>query len=429
MQTVSSDVRKGDPNATWEVVLYATRPAAAEFPVDLYFDDNVVWHQQQFGKAGQVATANLVVADKGVYGNNYLADLVQRIPRRREHKTRIENRFRGWTFMLLNAILNFALEQKLDYVFSPTSDFVLAQVPANRSVQRQLFDRIYDRTVIDRYQAIRRGKWWVIDVEANRHRIVIPERRQEPLPNGKTICVCHDIERGMGHLDVDPAFARFADTVSPKHLDAMLSIEAEARLKATYNVVGTIVPEIRKDIEEQGHCIGFHSYDHKIALGGPPSRNPHIDLSALHPRKNPWFSDQLNQCRRIDYRIKGYRPPQSKITADISDDRLCFYNFEWLASSVSSVGLIQPRMVNRIVKIPILFDDFDLYKRGMRFEDWANHAINIIRRHDCVAFSLHDCYGDFWLPFYGRFLDEIRSLGEFKTLTEVSNEMILSAAN
>ncbi len=420
---------EGDPNKQWEVILNSAPHLIDEFPRSLFFDDDIVWHQQQFGQMGHIAFAYLVIRDSNLYGLNYVSDVVQRISRKKEHRTRIEKKFRGWHHMLLNSIMNFALEHKLKRFYSPTADLAIDNTDPNRTVQRELFDRVYDRAVTERFLAVREGQWWVIEVEANRDRIIIPELRQESLANQKTICVCHDIERGLGHLDVDPAFARFADHVSPKNLETMRAIEMQAPLKATYNVVGTIMPEIRKDIEEEGHCIGFHSYDHKIALGGLPSHNPQIDQSDLDRRKNPWFSDQLNQCRRIDYRIKGYRPPQSKITADISDDRLCFYNFEWLASSASSVGLTQPRMVNRIVKIPILFDDFDLYKRGMRFEDWANNAINIIRRHDFVAFSLHDCYGDFWLPFYGRFLDEIRSLGEFKTLTEVSNEMILSAAN
>ena len=419
---------EGDPNKQWEVILNSAPQLIDEFPQSLFFDDDIIWHQQQFGQVGHIAFAYLVIRDSNLYGLNYVSDVVQRISRRKEHRTRIEKKFRGWHHMLFNGIMNFALEKQLKTVYSPTADLALENTDPKRVVQRALFDRVYDKALTERFLAVREEKWWVIDVEANRHRIVIPERRQELLPNGKTICVCHDIEKGMGHLDVDPAFARFADQVSPKHLDAMLSIEAEANLKATYNVVGTMVPGIRKDIEEQGHCIGFHSYNHKIAPGRAPVDNPEIDQTAGDARKNLWLSDQLNQCRRIDYRIKGYRPPQSKITADISDDILCFHNFEWLASSVSSLGFIQPKMVNRIVKIPILFDDFDLYKRGMRFDDWADNAINIIRRHDLVAFSLHDCYGEFWLPFYRRFLDEIRSLGEFKTLTEVSNAIVLSKA-
>ena len=41
---------------------------------------------------------------------------------------------------------------------------------------------------------------------------------------GKTICLCHDIERGLGHVDVDPNYAEFANKTSLKNLEEMLII-------------------------------------------------------------------------------------------------------------------------------------------------------------------------------------------------------------
>src|SRR5215510_16782 len=43
-----------------EIVLYAHSEALSEFPEKLFFDDDLSWHQQQFGKPGQLATANLL---------------------------------------------------------------------------------------------------------------------------------------------------------------------------------------------------------------------------------------------------------------------------------------------------------------------------------------------------------------------------------
>jgi len=37
----------------WEIVIYADSPVIDEFPQALFFDDDVIWHQQQFGKSGQ----------------------------------------------------------------------------------------------------------------------------------------------------------------------------------------------------------------------------------------------------------------------------------------------------------------------------------------------------------------------------------------
>ena len=205
-----------------------------------------------------------------------------------------------------------------------------------------------------------------------------------------------------------------------KNIDEMLSIEREMKIKATYNVAGLLFNELRERMEKDGHCLGFHSYDHKIN-----------SVSAL---KNTFRSilnlpvEQLYKLRSIDYRIRGYRPPQSKLTSDISDRNLCYYNFDWLASSVSSLKLAFPKMQSRIVKIPILFDDYDLYKRKMKYEDWEEKAMDAIRKNYFVAFSLHDCYAQYWLPHYKEFLRKISGSGEFMTLDEVANKVILGNA-
>ena len=81
-----------------------------------------------------------------------------------------------------------------------------------------------------------------------------------------------------------------------------------------------------------------------------------------------------------------------------------------------------------MVKIPIQFDDFDLYTGKVKYEDWSERATDIIKENDFVAFCLHDCYADFWLPHYKELLQNIRRLGKLKTLNEVSNEVILANA-
>jgi hypothetical protein len=81
-----------------------------------------------------------------------------------------------------------------------------------------------------------------------------------------------------------------------------------------------------------------------------------------------------------------------------------------------------------LVKIPIDFDDFPLYKRGEPFAQWESRALTIIERNDFVAFGLHDCYADFWLPHYRTFLKKISGLGKFKTLDAVANETLFAHA-
>ena len=416
-----------DPNKLWELVLYATSPVIDEFPDELFFDDHLVWHQQQFGKVGQVATANLLVDGKALYTMTHISDLVQRISRRREYKTRIENRFKGWPYLLLNAIMNFARENNLQRVFSPTSTLALERTDRKRTVKKELFERVYDRAVTTLFQVQREGGWWMIDVSKNRDRIVFPEKKYETIPAKKTICLTHDIEGGLGHLDVDPTFAEFADRAASTHLHEMLRIEKMTGVKATYNVAGCLMEERRGHIEQDGHCVAFHSFDHKIRNFWLYAK---IKGTIFERALRRWtqkhdYRGQLSRCRQVDYRIKGYRPPRSVLTFELSEQNLCYHNFEWLASSKNSLGITSPIMQNRIVKIPVLFGDFKLYKNNVSYHDWECEALNTVKQHDIVTLDLHDCYAHFWLPYYREFLEKVKAMGVFKTLNEVANEVIL----
>lgn len=404
----------------WEIVLYADDSVVAEFPRELFFDPDIVWHQQQFGRPGQVATADVVIAGKTLYSMAHLSDVFQRISRRREHKTRIETKLRGWSHMLMNSIVNFACERGLTAVRTPTAELALRHTDPARQVKADIFERIYDLTVQRLYSCRQDSKWWVISLDENRDRLVRPERQSESMPDPKTICICHDIERGLGHRTVDPSFARVADETAPGHLAAMLMMEATSQVKATYNVVGSIVPEVRASIEEFGHSLGFHSFDHDIRKAGWGVRW----RDTLLGRKSDTGNDQLPRCRQVDYRIKGYRPPQSAMTSELSDDNLCFHNFEWLASSVSALGITGPELLNRVVRIPIVMDDFDLH-RNHPYERWEARVMEKVERWHFAAISLHDCYGDLWLPHYERLLEKMSKLGEFRTLDEVAGAVSL----
>jgi hypothetical protein len=393
-----------EPNEFWEIVLYADSSLTADLPRNLFFDDDLLWHQQQFCRVGQVATVDLVLDGPDLYSMAHQSDLVQRISRRREYKTRIEKRFKGWNHMLLNAILNFALENGATHVHTPTAELACEHTDRTRIVRRELFDRVYDRDVERLFAARRQGRWWVIDVGENTDRLVAPEVRTDAMDAEKTISVCHDLERGTGFLDVDPEFAKVADEHSPESLDEMLAVEQAVGVTATYCVVGTLMNEVQAKLESGGHCVAFHSYDHR-----------------LEP-------DQLARCRRIDYRLKGYRPPRSRITPELSEENLCFHNFEWLASSALSLDTELPELRRRVVRIPILFDDHALHTGALTYDEWERDALQQIQRHDFVAFSLHDCYAPLWLRHYPRFLENVARLGRLRTLNDVSSRVILANA-
>jgi hypothetical protein len=130
----------------------------------------------------------------------------------------------------------------------------------------------------------------------------------------------------------------------------------------------------------------------------------------------------------VDYRLKGYRPPQSRLSADLGDGNLSFHGFEWLASSAWSLGFRAPRMENGIVKIPILFDDYEMFRKGVPFAEWRARALALVDTRPFVAFSLHDCYAEHWLPHYAGFLADIRARGQLRTLDEVAADVALAHA-
>ena len=395
---------KDDPERMREIVLYAEPPVLTEFPPDLFFDDELVWHQQQLGLPGQVACANLVLAGSTVNSITLVSDLVQRISRRREHKTRIEKRFDGWCHMLLNAVLSFADEQRATRVRIPTAALARRHTDRARVVGLGLFERVYDRTVNDLFPTRRDGEWWEVDVAEARSRVLVPERRTEPIRRKRTICICHDIERGIGHADVDPEFARRAEQSSPGDLAAMRAIEAELSIKATYCVVGSLLAEVRDGLEGDGHALAFHSYDHRLDR------------------------DQLRRCRQVDYRLKGYRPPRSVVTAELTDRRLLFHNFEWLASSSRSLGIAAPQMRDGLVRLPIACDDYPLHTGQVSYEEWERSVVEQVSENDFTTIGLHDCYAAHWLPRYRRFLYRLREIGELRTLDEVAAEVTLCSA-
>jgi peptidoglycan/xylan/chitin deacetylase (PgdA/CDA1 family) len=299
---------------------------------------------------------------------------------------------------------------------------------AGRDVKPELFERVYDRHVFDGFKVRRKRDWWEIDVAANRDRVVAGTPKTEPIASSATICLCHDIERGLGHRTVEPAFAELADGEAPARLAVMLDAERDAGIRGTYNVVGALLPDVRMQIESAGHAVGFHTFDHDLQMH---SRFWRLAIRGVGrfgsvPRGGA-FARQLGRCRRIDRRIKGYRPGQSRLGSDTDPRSLAYYNFEWLASSTDSLRIREPEMDQGIVKIPILLDDFTMH-RSESYDVWEQRALQVAQRNAFVAVSLHDCYGDLWLDRYPTFLRRLQELGEFKTLDEVAAEVTLAHA-
>jgi hypothetical protein len=392
----------GDLSAHWQLLLYADPALAEEFPEEVFFDDDVNWHRQQFGREGQVASATLVLAGQDAYSLVHQSDLVQRIGRIPEHRSRIENRFKGWPQMLLNGLLAFAAERGACHLHTPTAELALEHTDPAREVAGELFQRVYDRPV-EGFAPDRRDGWWRIDLARNADAVVHPSHGHEELREERTVCVCHDIERGYGHRDVDPDFARRADRAAAGHLEEMLAIEAAVGIPATYQVVGVLVPELQARLRDAGHAVAFHSYDHSSP-------------------------GQLDACREVDYRIKGYRPPRSQLNGELSDDRLAFHNFEWLASSAGSLGTELPTLPNRVAKLPVSVDDFALHTGERSYAEWESDVLRRVAEQPFTSIGLHDCYGHHWLPRYASLLDTLGQGAQLRTFDDVAAEVFFAHA-
>jgi len=389
--------------AHWQLLMYADSALIEDFPRELFFDDDLIWHQQHLGRWGQVASASIAIHSGVMFTSTHFADLVQRVARVRGHRTQIEKRLRGWPWMLLNGVLAFARERGIGTVCVPGSRLAMRHTDPARTVQPYLFERVYDRPTAEFPGVTAEHGWWRIDVATAQAAVLNPVLATERFAPEKVVCMFHDLERGLGHRDVDPALEQRANATARAALDAMLAAEADARVSVTYNVVGEILTEVREQIESAGHAVAFHSFDH-----GEGS--------------------QLQRCRELDYRLKGYRPPRSVLTEDTRDEHLAFHNFEWLASGVESLGTEMPEMRNRLVRLPVTLDDFPLYTGAQRYEDWERDLLNHVERHAYTAIGLHDCYSHLWLVNYPQLLDRLGSAARLCTFDELSAEVIIGAA-
>ena len=379
-----------------------------QLPEALFTDHDVNWHNQQFGQKGLIAAAGLWVRDSRATITLIQSDVCQQLYRHRELrrscKTRVESRFKYWYRFLLNAVLDACLDADIATLYSPTSQQIVSHI--TKCIKPDLFLRIYDspehayqcRRIVDSGT-----EYWEVPLKPNAARIVRLRRVKwgGPSEDGlRKICIVHDIE---GNVDTAVSALECWN-----NLERMLRLEKELGVSATYCILGRSFHRARNVIIDfnHRHAIGFHSMDH--------------DLANLN---------QLLQCREVDLRVRGYRPPKSRITNELSDENLAYHNFEWLASSVYSFGHNDCILRNGIVKIPIHVDDYHLFTGCKDYLKWKSALCDRAGLCSLFGVGLHDCYAGKWLEYYPELLSKLALLGKFVTADEVCDEMYLQAVN
>jgi hypothetical protein len=387
-----------NPTAQWEILLHATSPRLDEVPRELFFDDDIVWHKRQYGMDGHVAFGFVAVDADRMFGLNYVSDVVQRISRRRELKTRIETVLRGWTYMLLNGLLNFAVEMRIRTFFSPTAELIMQN---SRPAQPELFERIYDHTPGALFEVRRRGPWWVVDVEANRHRLVRPEPRTAPTRPEATLCLVHDLSaRDVG---ARPAVTRPSQAI--RLVEDTTRVVKGLGCPVTFIVPRALFDEVRGRVAGEEHALGFAS-DHALVSG------------ELGP--------ELVRCRGVDQRTKGYRLADAR-PAELQEAlELCYHKFDWLLVAGSRANRATLGLERGVVNIPISLDDHALAEPGC--DTWASQLEAIVNTEPPAVVSLGTNWSRLDLDGRRRLLERVARPADLKTCDQLTEAFILSRA-
>jgi hypothetical protein len=372
-------------------------------PDDLFTHPEINWHNQQLGQKGLIAAAGLWIKDSTVTISTLQSDLCQQLYRHSELrsscKTQVETHFKYWYAILLNAVFDLCLDAGISVVYCPTGLQIIRET--QKQVIADLFMRIYDyanEAYLCRRVIRGTAEYWKMSVPANHERIarlIFDTGIAAGDEEGARICIFHDIEE---NIDTNISAGECAH-----NLTTMLEIEDDVGVNATYNILGLLFRGKREEIQTSNprHSLAFHSYNHNLD-----------DL------------DQLQRCRKVDLRVRGYRTPKSRITSELSDYALTYFNFEWLASSGKSLGHAHCKLENGIVKIPIQQDDYPLATKSVDYLRWEGDLLRLARAHTFVAFGLHDCYAREWLRHYPRLLVELAKIGRFVTADQICNNIL-----
>ena len=382
--------------------LYATDVDG--LPEALFSDKRINWHQQQLGLKGHVASAGMYLHNRDDAFVLWLqSDLCQQLYRhaelREQCRTQVDSRFGHWHQVLLNAILDFCLDRNMKTLYVPTGDSVLRLT--RKRIWPQLFRRVYDDVFrrLDCGRCIVGGvEYWRTPILENLSRIA-PLRNHDPMaiapPSG--VCIFHDIEE-----NVDTEVAK-ADC--KRWLLEMLGIERAASVPVTCSVLGSLFAEKLPDLAAHDvRSLAFHSYDHDV--DGSP---------------------QLPRVRKVDLQVRGYRPPRSVITPELSDRELSFHNFEWLLSSAASLQSSHVFLVNGLVKIPVHLDDYALHSGRLTLSQWFDALSGLLDQLPLVVVGLHDCYAGHWIGSYGKLLERLRDAGRFWTCDQIADTVFLAS--
>jgi len=437
-----------DPDALYCVLLYASDEMAGQLPEELFFDPQVMIHNEHMGRPGLVATAHLYIDGDTLCTDEHQSDLVQRIANRREHKSWVEKRFGTWHHMLLNSILNFAVLKDLREIRIPIAQRVVEKY-LDIGVNSDLFERLYDRNVELHFKAQRQDDFWLINVAQHREKLIPLSRMAEPTSVPKrSACIVHDIGAALqGSADL------------AQHLEPILSAEADAGVRATYSVPGMRLDAVRAPIQQGGHAIAMRSFDNtpyryparrsndespamaaltrlyrrvnytlqkrfSMQAGNTPTATA-IRTACLNKARRVLgltiVSDTLSLCRDADYYAKGYRQTPQDTDAGLTDDLLAYYHFEWVITDDDDADPTRrPTYQRGLMKLPITLT-FDGPAQGGDVSAWMGRLDEAVAADGMTTIHLPCDSAPQWLPHYPAMLEKLQQHSEIQTIQDVCN--------
>lgn len=444
-----------EPEALCSVALYASEELIERFPRDLFFDHEVMLHDEHMGRPGLVATAHLYRDGDKLYTDEHQSDLVQRIAARREHKSQVEKRFGSWHHMLLNSILHYAAMEGFTELHVATAQAVLGS-HLNREVDPRLFERLYDRDIQLHFNPQRRGRSWVIDVAAHRDKLVELTPASEPLASPeRTVCIFHDVASGL------PGGRQ----QTTRLVGQMLEIEQDQGVESTYNLAGCLIDDCFESIRDAGHATGFHSFHHRAYRYHPhPADNEAVLMRAitavyrrldytvrrrlsLSPGRPQAASvirrsivnrlrgvlgikpvmDPLFLCREHQFYVKGYRPTPQDLAAGQNDLHLFERACEWVLKASAQDGAMPLKQNSGLIHVPIA-SEFSGDALQQPFEQWQGGALELAHAAPFTVLGLHAVNANDWLEHYPAFLQQLKGSAELQTVQQAVDQFYLSRA-
>lgn len=444
------------PANMYNVLIYGVQDVVSTFPDDLWFHPQVMMHRLHLGLPGLVCWANMCIDGDRLLTDEIQSDVVQHIFMLQELKRQVNARFRPWYYMVLNGVLNFAIQQGLREILIPTPEHLMSRY-LDKPLNTQLFERIYRDNIHRVFVGVRqRGNHWVVDVQANRGQVITPELRTEPstLP-GRRICLFHDVSPGPGQ--------RVGE--ARRLLNRVLEQEQRLGVRSTYTVAGALIGEEMERIEQAGHAVGFHSYSPRAYRYAPhPSQDePPVMRSltrlyrradytvrkhlSMEPAATPTASvlrrsacnrlrrcvglrpvlDPLALCRTQQLYAKGYHPTEHDTANGVSDDMLLYRGFEWVLTPPGPGDAPAPGFNNGLVRLPVTAE-LTGTPTGAAIERFQADALRACERGGLVVLGLPTASSASWLAAYPALIERLRSRGGLVTAQQVSDTYHLTNA-